>query len=129
VIALLLDAGLPRGTAADLRADGWDVQHVADTGLGAAKDEEILSAAARDGRAIVTLDHDFSHLLYLSAAVVPSVILVRIDGLDRPGAAKLLRAVVPRVDADLRAGAIVSVDWSGVRIRPLPTRAGRGAAP
>jgi hypothetical protein len=46
----LLDAGLPRGAAADLTADGWDVQHVTDLGLGAAR-----------GRAVVTLDHDFPH--------------------------------------------------------------------
>ena len=45
MIDLLLDAGLPRGAAADLRDHGWDVQHVTDLGLGAAKDEEILAAA------------------------------------------------------------------------------------
>jgi hypothetical protein len=50
VIGLLLDAGLPRGAAADLTADGWDVQHVTDLGLGGAR-----------GRAVVTLDHDFPH--------------------------------------------------------------------
>ena len=33
MIGLLLDAGLPRSAAADLRSDGWDVQHVTDLGL------------------------------------------------------------------------------------------------
>jgi len=122
VIALLLDAGLPRGAAEDLRAEGWDVLHVVDLGLGAAKDEEILAAAGRDGRAIVTLDHDFPHLLFLSAAAMPSVVLLRIEGLDRRGAVDLLRVVVPQVEDDLRAGAIVSIDHSGARVRALPVR-------
>jgi predicted nuclease of predicted toxin-antitoxin system len=120
VIALLLDAGLPRGAAADLRAAGWDVHHVADLGLGAARDEEILAAAERDGRAVVTLDNDFPHLLFLEGAAKPSVILLRMEGLDRHATVKLLRSLLPQVDDDLRSGAIVSVDWSGARVRTLP---------
>ena len=61
MIGLLLDAGLPRGAAADLSAHGWDVQHVTDVGLGAARDEDILATAEREGRAVITLDHDFPH--------------------------------------------------------------------
>jgi len=120
VIALLLDAGLPRGAAADLRASGWDGHHVADLGLGAARDEEILRAAERDGRAVVTLDNDFPHLLFLEGAAKPSVILLRMEGLDRPAAVQLLRSLLPQIDDDLRSGAIVSVDWSGARVRTLP---------
>ncbi len=120
MIALLLDAGLPRGAAADLRASGWDVHHVADLGLGAARDEEILRAAERDGRAVVTLDNDFPHLLFLEGAAKPSVILLRMEGLDRPAAVQLLRSLLPQIDDDLRSGAIVSVDWSGARVRTLP---------
>lgn len=120
MIALLLDAGLPRGAAADRRAAGWDVHHVADLGLGAARDEEILRAAERDGRAVVTLDNDFPHLLFLERAAKPSVVLLRMEGLDRPAAVQLLRSLLPQVDDDLRSGAIVSVDWSGARVRTLP---------
>jgi predicted nuclease of predicted toxin-antitoxin system len=122
VIGLLLDAGLPRGAASDLRGDGWDVQHVTEVGLGAAKDEDILAAAAHEGRAVVTLDHDFSHLLFLNAAAKTSVILLRVEGLDRRAAGAMLRALVPQVEAELRSGAIVSVDWSGARVRLLPVR-------
>ena len=56
------------------------------------------------------------------ALATPSVILVRIEGLDRRRAVDVLRAVVPRVEDDLRAGAIVSVDESGARVRALPVR-------
>ncbi len=122
MIGLLLDEGLPRGAAADLSNAGWDVQHVVDLGLGAATDQAILLAAERDGRTVVTLDHDFPHLLFLEAAARPSVILLRVDGLDRAATVELLRSVVPKVVDDLRAGAMVSVDWSGARVRALPVR-------
>jgi predicted nuclease of predicted toxin-antitoxin system len=120
VTPLLLDAGLPRGAAADLRLLGWDVAHVADVGLAAASDAEILVAASRQGRTVVTLDHDFAHLLFLDRATRPSVILVRIEGLDRPAAAALLRVLLPQIEEDLRTGAVVSVDRSGARVRLLP---------
>jgi predicted nuclease of predicted toxin-antitoxin system len=122
VIGLLLDAGLPRSAAAELRDGGWDVEHVADIGLGAAKDEEIMAAAEHQGRVVVTLDHDFPYLLFLEGAAKPSVVLLRMEGLDGPRAVEVLRSLLPRVTDELSSGAIVSVDWSGARVRRLPVR-------
>jgi predicted nuclease of predicted toxin-antitoxin system len=72
------------------------------------------------GRAVVTLDNDFAHLLFLEGSAKPSVILLRMEGLDRHAAVQLLRSLPPQIDDDLRSGAIVSVDWSGARVRALP---------
>jgi hypothetical protein len=72
VIGLLLDAGLPRSAAAELRDGGWDVEHV------------------------------------------------RMEGLDGPRAVEVLRSLLPQVTDELSSGAIVSVDWSGARVRLLP---------
>ncbi len=93
---------------------------MADVGLGSSSDAEILAAAARDGRTVVTLDNDFAHLLFLDRATRPSVILVRIEGLDRRAAVTLLSLLLPQIEDDLNAGAIVSVDRSGARVRLLP---------
>jgi predicted nuclease of predicted toxin-antitoxin system len=120
VTSLLLDAGLPRGAATDLRALGWHAVHVADEGLASASDPAILAAAAASGRTVVTLDHDFTHLLFLDRATGPSVILVRIEGLDRRAAVELLGLLLPQIEEDLAAGAVVSVDRSGARVRRLP---------
>jgi predicted nuclease of predicted toxin-antitoxin system len=120
VIALLLDEGLPRRAASDLRALGWDVVHVAEIGLAGADDETIMAAADRDGRVVATLDNDMAHLLYLSGARRPSVVLFRMDRLDRAATVAQLESVVPAVEDDLREGAIVSVDLSGARVRRLP---------
>lgn len=122
MIALLLDAGLPRGSALDLRARGLDVVHVEDLGLGSATDEAILAAAERDGRTVVTLDSDFAQLLFLSGAQSPSVVRFRIEGLDRVACTAWILRVIPLVEEELSAGAVVSVDHLTVRVRPLPTR-------
>ncbi len=45
MIPLLIDAGIARGTAVDLRALGWDVVHVSDIGLGDASDPSIIDTA------------------------------------------------------------------------------------
>ncbi|MDJ0688581.1 MAG: DUF5615 family PIN-like protein [Xenococcaceae cyanobacterium MO_188.B32] len=70
---LLLDQGLPR-SATTLRSEvGIDTVHVAEIGLSAADDTDIIQRARDDERVVVTLDADFHALLALSAATSPSV--------------------------------------------------------
>jgi predicted nuclease of predicted toxin-antitoxin system len=119
-VNLLLDQGLPRLAVPELRRFGFDVVHAGDVGMAAATDDELLLFARREGRVIVTLDADFHALLALSNAATPSVVRIRIEGLRAHPLAALLRTVLMVCDADLRAGAMVSVDTASVRVRALP---------
>jgi predicted nuclease of predicted toxin-antitoxin system len=74
---ILLDQGLPATAAAILREDGWDAIHAREIGMRAATDMEILDYAASESRVVITLDRDFPQILALTAAVRPSVVLVR----------------------------------------------------
>jgi predicted nuclease of predicted toxin-antitoxin system len=74
---VLLDQGLPAGSALILREQGWDTIHVREVGLSAAEDVEILAFAASQSRVMVTLDRDFPQILALTHAARPSVILIR----------------------------------------------------
>ncbi len=63
MIRLLLDMGLPRRTAEDLRTQGIDVEHVAQRGLATAADETIIALAVEERRIVVTEDHDFARAI------------------------------------------------------------------
>jgi len=123
---LLLDQGLPRSAVGRLRDAGVDTVHTGDCGLGSASDKEILAAAEREGRAVVTLDADFHALLALGGASGPSVIRIRIEGLQADGLVDLLRRVLDRSGEDLVAGAMVSVTEGQIRVRRLPIAGGAG---
>lgn len=117
---LLLDQGLPRSAATLLTEAGIDTIHVADIGLSAADDTDILQRARNDERIVVTLDADFHALLALSAATTPSVIRIRIERLRAQILANLLLSVVGEFAEDLKQGAIMTVEPSRIRLRHLP---------
>jgi predicted nuclease of predicted toxin-antitoxin system len=119
-VKLLLDQGLPRGAVGELGRRGHDVQHVGEIGMAGATDAEIVERARAEGRTIVTLDADFHALVALSNAATPSVVRLRIEGLRSLELARIVNDVVALCEADLRAGAMVTVDERGVRVRGLP---------
>jgi predicted nuclease of predicted toxin-antitoxin system len=122
VTELLIDQCLPRRLAADLRELGWSVQHVGELGMQRHLDEQILAYATDHGMVIVTQDGDFARLLALPRRAGPSVIHFRIPRATRARLVALLGSLVPQLEAELRAGCIVSVDEAGARVRHLPIR-------
>lgn len=117
---LLLDQGLPRSTARFLAADSWDVVHVGDLDLSRATDAEILHTARETSRICITLDADFHAILAVAGESAPSVIRIRKEGLNGAALANLIAAVWPRIESDLRAGAVVTITEDSVRTRRLP---------
>lgn len=117
---LLLDQGLPRSTGLYLRNPDTEVLHVGEVGLSTASDSKILDFARQQGTVVVTLDADFHAMLALSAAIGPSVIRVRIEGLRAELLATLLMNVLEICADDLEKGAMVSVTENGARVRRLP---------
>ncbi len=117
---LLLDQGLPRSAARLLREAGTDCVHLGEIGYSTAEDAAILQKARDDGRIVVTLDADFHALLAFSAAVSPSVIRIRTEGLRGEKVASLILQVIEHCGEDLGRGAVVTVQQSRIRIRRLP---------
>jgi len=77
----LLDQGLPRTLAAQLRQVGWDAVHVGEIHWSQAEDFQILERAAAEDRVMLTLDSDFHQSLALSGNSQPSVVRFRDEGL------------------------------------------------
>ncbi|MCG2775294.1 MAG: DUF5615 family PIN-like protein [Desulfobacterales bacterium] len=120
MISILLDQGLPRSAASLLRDEGWDVLHTGDIGLSRSTDRQILEFARNEQRVIITLDSDFHTILALTNASTPSVIRIRLEGLKGPDLALLIKRIWPRVEPQVKKGAMVTVTESGIRIRNIP---------
>jgi len=117
---LLLDQGLPRSAASLLRVAGIDTVHTGEIGLATADDETIIQVARQQGRVVVTLDADFHALLALSGADKPSIVRIRIEGLQADPLATLLQALLEERGSELDKGALMTVQPKRVRIRFLP---------
>ncbi|HET8863423.1 MAG TPA: DUF5615 family PIN-like protein [Solirubrobacterales bacterium] len=118
---LLLDANLSPEVGRLLKEVGHDAIHVADIGLLTATDPEILQAAAKEERILLTADSDFGALLALGSLASPSVLLLRSADHLRPNEqAELMAANLPQIAEDLEKGAIVSLTSDRLRVRELP---------
>lgn len=120
MMRLLLDQGLAPGAASILRAHGWDAVHVYEVGLHTATDLAILQQARAWERICVTLDHDFHTYVAQEHAGSPSVIFLRVQGLDANAQAVLIELILSRCAEALSAGAVVSSDGRSIRVRRLP---------
>jgi predicted nuclease of predicted toxin-antitoxin system len=119
---ILLDQGLAPHAAAILRQHGLDAVHVSEIGMERADDVQIMEKARIDERVCVTLDHDFHTHLAVTGHGRPSVVLVRVQGLDAQGQADLIHSVYVQCEDALSQGAAVSADRESIRIRRLPLR-------
>jgi predicted nuclease of predicted toxin-antitoxin system len=120
-VRLLLDANLSPEVARRLKEAEHDAIHVSEIGLLSAPDPEIMEAAARERRVLLTADADFGALLALGSRATPSVVLLRSADHLRPSEqAELLAANLPLIAEDLEKGAIASLTRDRLRVRELP---------
>jgi predicted nuclease of predicted toxin-antitoxin system len=104
---LLLDQGLAPRAATILCEQGFEAIHVAEIGM-----EQVC----------VTLDHDFHTHLAIAGHGRPSVVLLRVEGLDAQAQADLIRSVCTQCETALSEGAAISADRHSIRVRRLPLR-------
>jgi predicted nuclease of predicted toxin-antitoxin system len=68
------------------------------------------------------LDHDFHAHLAATGHGRPSVVLLRVQGLDAQGQADLILPVCVQCEDALSEGAAISADRESIRVRRLPLR-------
>lgn len=119
---ILADVNISPRTVDWLRSFGHDAVRVSDALTSVASDDEIVKEALRDGRVILTQDLDFSALVAVSGKSGPSVVSLRLTSAQVPVVNHRLELVLPTIESDLTAGAIVTVEDARVRTRRLPLR-------
>ena len=118
---LKLDENLGRRCIEILLADGHDVATVADQSLTAATDEAVIKACQTEGRAIVTLDLDFSNPLVFPPSDYAGIAVLRLP--SKASHESLVAAVRTLADALKReelAGRLWSVEGGRIRIYQPP---------
>jgi hypothetical protein len=68
-LRVLLDQGLPRDVAEQLRTASVECRHVGEIDMSAASDTDILDYAAANGFLVATLDADFHTMLIVKRHV------------------------------------------------------------
>lgn len=119
---VLLDEGLPLRTAQWLREQGIDAVHAREAGLASSPDTQILAVARYERRVCFTLDHDFHRILAETAAVEPSVVLIRMQQTDYAKTGQLIVRVLRDFAQQLERGAVVTATRRGIRLRSLPLK-------
>jgi len=74
----LIDADLPRSTAALLKRYNHEATDVRDIALGGAKDREIAAYAQGEGLSLVTGDFDFSNVRNYPPTHYPGIVVLRL---------------------------------------------------
>ncbi len=121
-LRLLLDQGLPRDAADALRGGGIDCTHVGEIGMAVATDLDILAYARARKASIVTLDADFHAFLAVSGASSPSVIRIRIQGLNGAALSSVVRKVVSKYATEIAGGCMITVKPKKMTCHLLQTR-------
>ena len=73
-----LDENLGRRSVELFREAAHDVSTVLDQELGASTDENLLEVCRSEGRALVTLDLDFSNVLNFPPSLYPGIAVLRV---------------------------------------------------
>lgn len=119
-LKFLLDQGIPADAARLLRELAFECEHVAELGMHAAEDQEILALAADRDDIIVTLDADFHALIAVRRMSRPSVVRIRREGCRAEEVVRILREVIDRHRALLGTGCLVSVKEMKTTVHRLP---------
>jgi predicted nuclease of predicted toxin-antitoxin system len=121
-VRFLIDECLPARIAELLRAAGHDCAHVYELGLGGQPDEQIMAAADRENRILVSADTDFGELLANAPVLAPSVILLRRTDKQARSLTAVILANLAQITDDLAAGALVVISDARIRARRLPMK-------
>jgi predicted nuclease of predicted toxin-antitoxin system len=112
-----IDENLPVEAADLLRSAGHDAMTVLEQRLSGEPDPRISAVCMAEGRAIVTLDLDFSDIRNYPPSEYAGLIVLRLVSQDLPSVLKVLTRLLPLFEQEPVVGKLWIVDESRIRIR------------
>ena len=116
----LADMGVSTRTVEWFRREGHDAVHLRELRKQRLPDQAILEYALSESRVVLTMDLDFGYLVAVSHARLPSVITFRLKDETSSNVNWHLNRVLKESSSALLAGAVITVEDHGYRIRLLP---------
>jgi predicted nuclease of predicted toxin-antitoxin system len=117
---LVIDMNLSPSWVELLIAHGFEAVHWSAVGAATATDETIMSWALTQSRVVVTNDLDFGHILALTHATGPSVVLIRGPQLLPSQSGDVVVECLKTYEHELEQGALIVIDHQRQRVRVLP---------
>jgi predicted nuclease of predicted toxin-antitoxin system len=111
------DENMPAEAAEDLRQAGHDALTVADQQLAGQPDVRVAEVCRMEGRALLTLDLDFSDIRVFPPSVYAGIIVLRPSVQTVKNIRRLVGQVVALLSAEPLVGHLWIVDEGQVRIR------------
>ncbi len=112
--------GVDVRVAARLREQGHEALHLRDQGLQRLPNGEIFTKAISEHRIVLTFDLDFGEIAALARGRKPSIVVFRLHNTRTPHVLERLASVLADCSSALETGAVVVVEESRHRVRPLP---------
>src|SRR5437868_12695601 len=105
-----VDENLPPDVAQLLQEEGHDVRTVFDQGLRSHTDPEVIAACQTEGRALLSLDLDFSNILVFPPERFAGLIVLRLHRPSRAATTALVRRILPHLATQPVTGKLWVVD-------------------
>ena len=111
-----VDENLPDALAALLRDRGHDACTAREQTLNGRPDRDLAARCRDEGRAIVTLDLDFSDITAFPPEEYSGIIVLRVRSQSKAEVVSVFRAVLPLFDTEPLDGYLWIVEESRVRM-------------
>ena len=116
MISFKLDENLSPFIGDFLRASGHDVMTVYEQGLRSCADPVVLDPCHAEGRALISLDLDFSNILQFQPEKYSGIIVLRLQKPGPRATMSLVRRLIPHFDVVPVAGTLWIVNQHRIRI-------------
>jgi predicted nuclease of predicted toxin-antitoxin system len=116
-VRLKFDENLPADAAAIARSAGFEVEAVVDEGLAGAPDGEVVGAATREGRLLVTLDRGLADIRLHPPGTHAGILVLRVTDQRPRAVVGALVGALAGLDLDDVGGCNVVVQGDEARIR------------